>query len=222
MRRKAITSVALPGRAGGHALALQVGQLRHALAVDADHVHAVRVQHHQRAHADLAGLELVVAAVGVERRVGHRQADVGLAAADELEVVDRAAGHLGGGLHAGHVLGEHRGHAAAHRVVHAARAAGGDGDVLRRGRQRQRGQADEGAEEAAKESDALHARDPSRQQGVRTHPPFALSRDRACRGPVSKGRSQDANHSGIGPRKSGYRLSITTAGWQALRGTLAE
>jgi hypothetical protein len=42
-----------------------------------------------------------------------------------------AAGDLRGGLDAGHVLGQHRRHAAAERVVHAAGAAGGDGDVLR-------------------------------------------------------------------------------------------
>jgi hypothetical protein len=33
--------------------------------------------------------------------IGHRERDVGLAAGDQLQVVDRPARDLGGGLHAG-------------------------------------------------------------------------------------------------------------------------
>src|SRR5262245_57927341 len=44
------------GRAGGHALALEVGQFLDPGAFDAHHVHAVRVEHHER--ADLTGLPL--------------------------------------------------------------------------------------------------------------------------------------------------------------------
>jgi hypothetical protein len=113
-----------------------------AAALDADHVHAVGVQDHQRLQRDLVALELVLAAEGVLAGVGHREADVGLAAADQLEVVDRTAGDFGRGLHARHVLGQHRRDAAAHRVVDPARATGGDGQVLResaRAEQRSRG-----------------------------------------------------------------------------------
>src|SRR6185369_10479763 len=119
-------------RAGRDALALQVAHLRDAAAVDADDVHAVGVEDHERAQRHLVALELVLAAVRVLAGVRHREGDVRLAAADELQVVDRAAGDLGGRLHAGDVLRQHRGDAAAHRVVDAAGAAGRDRDVLRR------------------------------------------------------------------------------------------
>ena len=73
--------------------------------------------------------------------VGHREADLGLAGVDELQVVDGAAGHLGGGRQAGDVFRQDVGHAAAHRVVDAAGAAGRDrdpGGLLRGGRRRER------------------------------------------------------------------------------------
>ena len=130
--RNAITSVALPGEPVDTRLPFRSAILADAAALDGDHVHAVRIQHRQGPERHLVALELVFAAIGLEAGVGHREADVGLAAADQLEVVDRAAGDLGRRLHAGHVLRQHRGDAAAHRVIDAAGAAGGDRDVLRR------------------------------------------------------------------------------------------
>src|ERR1051325_5092767 len=125
-------------RAGRYALALEVLDLADVRAVEGHHVHAVRIQDHQRAHRDRLALELVLTLQRVERGVGHREGDVGLAGADELQVGDRAAGHFGGGLHAVDVLGKHRGHATAERAVHAAGSAGGDGQVLRLRRPRDR------------------------------------------------------------------------------------
>src|SRR5512134_3390913 len=126
-------------RAGGHALALEIGHFLDAAGGDRHHVHAVRVEHRQGAHGNRLAGELVLALVRVQRGVRHGERDVGLAGADELQVGDRAAGHLRSGLHAGHVLRERRGHAAAERVVHAAGAAGGDRQVLRLCRYGERG-----------------------------------------------------------------------------------
>ena len=118
-------------RAGGDALALQVRHLGDAGALDRHHVHAVRVQHHERARGNRFAGELVFALDRVDRRIGLGQGDVGLAGADQLQVGDRAAGDLCGRLHAGYILRQHRGHATAEREIDAARAAGGDGQVLR-------------------------------------------------------------------------------------------
>ena len=49
--------------------------------------------------------------------------------ADQLEIVDRAAGDARRRRHARHVFRQHVRHAAAERIVDAAGAAGGDGDV---------------------------------------------------------------------------------------------
>src|SRR5580765_5287843 len=91
MTRKAMTSVALPPEPVDTRLPFRSAILR--------------IQDHQRAHRDRPALELVLALQRVERGVGHSEGDVGLAGADELQVGDRAAGHLGGGLHAVNVLG---------------------------------------------------------------------------------------------------------------------
>src|SRR6516162_4622390 len=128
MTRNAITGGAA-GRAGGDALALEVGHFLDPGAFDAHHVHAVRVEHHQRAHLDRAALELVLALERVERGVDHHERDLALLRADQFEIVDRAAGHARGRLHPGHVFGEHVRHAAAERVVDPAGAAGRDGDI---------------------------------------------------------------------------------------------
>jgi len=127
-----------PARACRYALALQVGDPADSAAVEGHHVHAVRIEDHQRAHRHRLALELVLALVGIERGVGHRERDIRLGGADELQVGDRSSGDLGRGLHAVDVFGEHRGHPAAERVVHAAGAAGGDGQVLRLRRRRER------------------------------------------------------------------------------------
>src|ERR1041384_7855559 len=47
-------------RAGRHALALQVGHLGDARALDRDHMHPVRVHHHERAHRHRLAVELVL------------------------------------------------------------------------------------------------------------------------------------------------------------------
>ena len=103
MTRNAITGGAA-GRAGGDALALEVGHFLDPGAFDGHHVHAVRVEHHQRAHFDRTALELVLALERVERGVDHHERDLPLLRADQFEIVDRAAGHAGGRLHPGHVL----------------------------------------------------------------------------------------------------------------------
>ena len=87
------------GRAGGDALALEVGHLLDAGALDRHHMHPVRIEHHQRPQRHLAALELVLAVERVERGVGHGEAEFALAGADQLEIVDRAAGDFGGRLH---------------------------------------------------------------------------------------------------------------------------
>jgi hypothetical protein len=83
-------------------------------SVDADDVHAVRIKNRQRLQRHLVALELLFTVERVLRRVGHREADVRLAAADQLQVVDRPAGDFGRGLHALHVPRQHVGDAAAH------------------------------------------------------------------------------------------------------------
>jgi hypothetical protein len=93
-------------------------------------MHAVRVHHHQRADRHRLAAELVLALQRVLAGIGHGHGEVRLAGADELQVGDRAAGHLRRCLHAVDVLRQHGRHAAAQWVVHPARAAGADGDVL--------------------------------------------------------------------------------------------
>src|SRR5215831_3404152 len=117
------------GRAGGHALALEVGQFLDPGAFDAHHVHAVRVEHHERADLDRAALELVLALERIERGVNHHERDFALLRTDQFEIVDRAAGHARGRLHPGHVFGQHIRHAAAERVIDPAGTAGRDGDI---------------------------------------------------------------------------------------------
>ena len=104
MTRNAITSVALPGEPVETRLPLRsdifsmpVPSMRH-------HVHAVRIEHHQGAHVDRVALELVLALERIERGVDHHQRDLALLGADQLEIVDRAAGDARGRLHARHVL----------------------------------------------------------------------------------------------------------------------
>src|SRR5690606_21464140 len=111
-----------------------------------DHVHGVRVRHGdgpevREPRQVAAGAEVPGALVGGEDRVGERQRDVGVAARDEGDVVDRGVGGLDRGRVAVDVLVDDLGVAAPDRVVDAARAAGGYGEgYLRAGQaQRQRG-----------------------------------------------------------------------------------
>jgi hypothetical protein len=91
-------------------------------------MHAVRVEHHQGADVDWIALELVLAFERIDRCVHHHHGDLALLGADQLEIVDGAAGDARGGGKARHVLGQHVGHAAPERVIDAASAAGGDRD----------------------------------------------------------------------------------------------
>ena len=88
------------GRAGRHALALEARHAGDAGAFDRHHVHAVGIEHHQRAHGDRRALELVLALERVERGIDHHQRDLALAGMDEPQIVDRAAGHARRRLHA--------------------------------------------------------------------------------------------------------------------------
>ncbi len=117
--------------AGGHALALEVGHPGDAGAFDRHHVHAVRIHHHERAHRDRLAGELVLALERIQAGIDHGHRQVGLARADQLQVGDRPARHLGGGLHPGHEFRQHRSHAAAEGVIDAAGAAGRYGNILR-------------------------------------------------------------------------------------------
>ena len=76
--RKAITSVALPGEPVEMCLPFRSASLLTPRALDRHQVHAVRIQHHQRAQRDLVALELVLALERVEAGIGHREADIGL------------------------------------------------------------------------------------------------------------------------------------------------
>jgi len=120
--------VALFG-AGGNALALEVRHLVDAGALDRHDVHAVRIEHHQRAQVDRLARELVLALVRVPAGVRHRERDVGLALVDQQQVGHRAVGGAGGRIEIRHVLGQHVSHAAAHRVVDAGGGAGRDENV---------------------------------------------------------------------------------------------
>ena len=134
MTRNAITSVALPPEPVETRLPLRSAIFLTPVAVMV--TTCMRLGYSTISVRTGTGLpvNLSCALVGIERRVRHGERDVGLAGADELQVGDRAAGHFRGGLHAGDILRQHGGHAAAERVVHAAGAAGGDGKVLRLGR----------------------------------------------------------------------------------------
>ena len=113
-------------RSRRHAFALEIGQAVDARALDGHHVHLVGIEHHQRPGVDLAVLELVDALVGLPPGVGHDESHLRLAGIDELQVVDGAAGHFGGGRQPGNVLGQDVGHAATHRIIDATGASGRD------------------------------------------------------------------------------------------------
>ncbi len=129
MTRNAITSVALPGEPVDTRLPLRSVILSMPVPSTDHHVHAVGIEHRERAHVDLVALELVLALEGVERGVDHGEGDLRLARADQLQVIDRAARHFGARLHAGQGLRQDVRQAAAERVVDAAGAPGRDRDV---------------------------------------------------------------------------------------------
>ena len=142
--------MALPGEPVETRLPFEVGHLLDAPALDRHHMHAVRIEHHQGADIDRIALELVLALQRIDRGVDHHHRELGLLGADQLEIVDRAAGDAGGRGSARHVFGQHVRHAAAERIVDAAGAAGRDADVELLLRQRaaaeQRHAGDRGAE----------------------------------------------------------------------------
>ena len=55
---------------------------------DADHVHAVGVEHRQGAQGHFAAFEFIFAFEGILGCIRHHECDVGFARADQLEVVD--------------------------------------------------------------------------------------------------------------------------------------
>ena len=79
-------------------------------------------------------LESAFREIGIEARIGHREADVGALRTDELQIVDGAAGHLGRRLPPRHVLAEQVREPATERVVHAALATCEHVDELLLGR----------------------------------------------------------------------------------------
>ena len=124
------------GRARRDALALEVLDLGDPRTLHGDGVHVVWIEHRERAHGQLGG-ELVAAGVDVEGCVDLREADVGPAGGDELQVVDGGARDLGGRGGVRQFPAEQIGETAAERIVHAPRAAGPDDQlarVLRAGR----------------------------------------------------------------------------------------
>ena len=116
--------------AGRQPLALQIGHGFDAGGLEGDHVHAVGVEHQQCLDIDFSVGEFFLSLGRIKRGVDHGESDIGLAAAHQVEVVDRAACYLCGGLHAGHMLGQDIGQATPHRVIHAPCAAGGDRNIL--------------------------------------------------------------------------------------------
>ena len=71
-------------------------------------------------------LERLVALHRVDRAVGERERDVGVAVRDEQQVVDRSRGRLGRGRRVGQLVAQQIGEPAAVDLVDAAGAAGGD------------------------------------------------------------------------------------------------
>src|SRR5690349_13010916 len=113
MTRNAITSVALPPEPVETRLPLRS-------FIILMPVPAIRIHDEERAHRDRLALELVLALVGVQCRIGHRHAEIGLARVDELEIRDRATRYFRGRLDARHIFRQYRRHATAERVIHAA------------------------------------------------------------------------------------------------------
>ena len=120
---------AAAGRAGRDALALQVLELGDAVAFERHDLHQVDVHDDQGPDRQLLG-KLVPAVDGIDRGVDLGEGDVGIARADQLHVVERAAGHLGGRSDAGNLLGDDGAEAARQRIVDAAGAAGGNRELF--------------------------------------------------------------------------------------------
>jgi hypothetical protein len=121
--RNAMTSVALPARTGRYALAFEVGYVFDARPFDRDHMHLVRIEHHQRANRDFRALEFVLALVGIKRSVNHREGDFAVAGIDQLEIVDRSRRSLQPWPESRQRLRQNVGETAAERIVDAAGAA---------------------------------------------------------------------------------------------------
>ena len=94
-----------------------------------DEVHRLRVEHGQGPHRHAPELaERARAAVRVGQAGAEGEAEVDLAGAEELEVVDAGRGQLRGHLDVGDVVADHLGEPAPEHVVGAAHLAGGDGE----------------------------------------------------------------------------------------------
>src|SRR5262249_48679222 len=79
---------------------------------------------------------LVLALERVERCVRHREGELALAGPDQLEIVDRAAGHLSSGLIARQALRDDVRQRASDWIVDTAGTAGRDGEGLLLGERR--------------------------------------------------------------------------------------
>jgi hypothetical protein len=90
---------------------------------------------------------------GFVERVAQREGDFAAASLQQVEVLGAGLGHLRRGLGAGHGLAVDLRQGDAHRVIHAGRAAGEDGDEFLGVGRRGKGQGRCGEQQAA---DTLH------------------------------------------------------------------
>ncbi|MDT4844974.1 hypothetical protein FQZ97_789460 [compost metagenome] len=148
------------GRAHRNALALEVGQGLDARVGAGDDLDVVVVGGREAAQlVQLLGeARFGLALPGVGQGIGQRQGQLAAAGLQQVEVLGRGLGDLGGGACVGDVLGEDLRQRHAQRVVHAALAAGEHVDELlllgqgaardqgRAGRQQQGAGTHEGAE----------------------------------------------------------------------------
>ena len=150
--RSAMSSVPLPGDPTDTTRPFRSATRLIPLDCADDDVRVVRVQHRQRADAaDGAGvLERPASRQRRRQRVDQREREIDLALLHELEVVHRRAGDFGRGLDARNLLRDQPRQRAAVGVVHAAGAAGGDGQILRLSRAAAAGRDASGQSEAMK------------------------------------------------------------------------
>ncbi len=118
---------------------MQPGQRGDAAVGQGDDLHQVHVQRGQPAnHSQAPAIEPAGAGVRLQHRIPQRDGEVRVTGGDQRHVLDRTAGHLGGGRMAGYVAVDDLGQAATHGVVDPARATGRDGKLLLRNRGRRR------------------------------------------------------------------------------------
>ena len=113
-------------RARGDDAPAQIGEAVDVLPLDRRDVRVVRIEHRQRPRLDGRFGERPAPADRVVQRVGEHERDVGLAELNQLQVVDRGVGDLGGGIDVRNGLADDARQPAAVRVIDAAGVAGGD------------------------------------------------------------------------------------------------